>query len=123
MWCFIKRDRIALKARFIRSFVSVPNKPTRVYGVEVTNYSRFPVTIIEVGLNVHGTIESVAFAPHITLDDLPLPRRLESREKVTVYIPAEQLQLNVAYKDVYATTACGVTIRNRQKDFPRAVTH
>jgi len=116
-WRTINRDRLKLRVRFIRGIsVHAPTMPSSVFGVEVTNLSSFPVTISEVGLHIEGTKSRAAFIPHIISDGgKTLPRRLETREQITVYIPTTALRLELRYKDVYATTACGATTRKRQR--------
>lgn len=119
-WRNVNRDRLKVRVRFIHGFsINAPTMPARVYGVEVTNLSTFPVTVSEVGLHIVGTKDRAAFIPHIMPDGGdPLPRRLEAREQVTVYIPTTSLCTELQYKNVYAITACGATIRKRQRGLP-----
>lgn len=115
-WRTISRDRINLRVRFVHGFtINAPHLPNKLFGVEVTNLSSFPLTINEVGLFVHGSTDRLAFIPNITLDNKPLPRKLESREQAVIYVPAENLRREFSYKSVYATTACGITKKVQQK--------
>ena len=122
-WRTLNRDRVKLRVRFIHGFaINAPHLPDRVFGVEVTNLSAFPLTVAEVGLHIQGSSDRAAFIPHITADNKPLPRKLDSREQVTVYIRQDALRRELSYKNVYATTACGVTVRARQKGLPQPKT-
>lgn len=118
-WRTINRDRIKLRVRFVHGMtINAPNFPDKLFGVEVTNLSSFPLTIAEVGMHIQGCADRAVFFPHITLDNKDLPRKLESRDQCTIYIPQDSLRRDVGYTNVYATTVCGVTIRKKQKGFP-----
>lgn len=80
--------------------------------IEVTNLSSFAVTVDDVGL-VNESIKNprVAVLHPILLDNKPWPRRLESRESVTVHLDddvfcgGELARMTHAY----ASTQCGET--------------
>ncbi len=116
-WRTLNRDRVKLRVRFTYGFaINAPHLPDRSYGVEVTNLSIFPLTVTDVGLYLHGTTDRLAFLRHFTTENDRLPRKLEPREQVTVYVPVEAVKRGLPYKGVYAKTACGVTVKKREKD-------
>lgn len=76
--------------------------------IEVINLSAFPVTIAQAGFNLKGDKGRLIPVPPFIFDNRPWPRRLESRESVTVYFPTGRSfprNLNVAF----ATTDCQQT--------------
>jgi len=76
--------------------------------------SAFPVTIAEAGFKLKGGHGRIVPKPPFIFDDKPWPRRLDSRESVTVYFPASDAfpkNMHVAY----ATTDCE---RTRRGDSP-----
>lgn len=75
--------------------------------VEVINFSAFPVTIAEAGFKLKGEKGRVVPRPPFVTDDKPWPRRLDSRESVTVHFWGNYTfprNLDRAY----ATTDCEV---------------
>lgn len=107
-WNAISNKRLRLIVRPSRS-ISVPYG-TLGLAIEVINMSAFPVTVSEVGLtkgsNKIGNNGRYAIINPMIIDDKPWPRRLESRESVTVY---SQDQLGPDAGRAYVTTACGET--------------
>lgn len=89
--------------------------PNGAPAVEVINLSAFPVTIAEAGFKLKGEKNSrVIPQPPFVFDNKPWPRRLESRESVTVYFSGNHMfpkNLGMAY----ATTDCEET---REGDSP-----
>jgi hypothetical protein len=75
--------------------------PNSVPAIEVINLSAFPVTIAEAGFTLRGSTARVVCPPPAVIDKKPWPRRLESRESVTVYFPACEFpkNLNLAYAE------------------------
>jgi len=79
-----------------------------VPAIEVINLSEFPVTISEAGFSLRRDTGRLTPTPPFLNDDKPWPRRLESRESVTIYFPsAAKLPSNLHL--AYATTDCEET--------------
>ena len=75
--------------------------------IEVINLSTFPVTVTEVGyaLKGHPRKGKRATIPQpIVMDGKPWPRRLESRQSVTVYIDPKMIPPGIG--KAYAFTDC-----------------
>ena len=82
--------------------------PNSAPAVEVINLSAFPVTIAEAGFKLTGDDGRVIPTPPCVIDNKPWPRRLESRESVTVYFSGNQsFPKNLGR--AYATTDCETT--------------
>lgn len=111
-WKAFVSDRIKLRVKLVKSYpMSMPSMPDRMIGVEVINLSKFAVTIVDAGLTVAGSSDRLSFAVNpIIADGGPWPRRLESREAVTLRVDAQQLKHQPRPQFVYATTACGETV-------------
>jgi hypothetical protein len=80
--------------------------------IAVTNLSSFPMTINEVGYTGNAGARKgkrlMIFQPQV-IDGMPWPRRLESREAVSVYFGLEQVPRDPAMlARAYAGTECGV---------------
>ena len=119
-WRTLNRDRVKLRVRFVHAYpLNAPQLVGKMYGIEITNLSAFTVTIAEAGLNILGSADRCPFIPHVTLDNKPLPRKLDSREQCSLYISQDALRDDVSFRDVYATTTCGITKRTRQPGIPR----
>lgn len=122
-WRAVNRDRMKLRVRFVHGFsINAPHMPDKMIGVEVTNLSTFPVTIQETGLHIVASKHRAVLIPPTLLDGGDWPRRLESREQVTTYFDSAGLPRDVEYSNVFATTACGVTVRKRQSNLPKKLT-
>lgn len=82
------------------------------FGIEVMNLSAFPVTIAEVGFlygRPRSTTPKRAMVMTPTLvDGRPWPRRLESRDAVSVYFASRELPGGSPFWRAYARTTCGV---------------
>lgn len=81
------------------------------FSIQVTNLSRFPLTIREVGLTLDGrSIRSggrAAIPDPVILDGGPWPRRLDARDAVSVYFDVGQLRgVQGRVGRAYARTAC-----------------
>jgi len=82
--------------------------PNGVPAVEVINLSAFAVTIAEAGFKLKGETNRLVPVPPFVVDNKPWPRRLESRESVTVYFSgSSKFPKNLA--QAYATTDCEET--------------
>lgn len=116
-WRSWSRDQPKLRVRCVRGFTvgHAPTFPSNMFGIEVTNLSTFPLVISEVGFGLRGTSDRM-LVPHPYLaDNGPWPRTLAPREQVTAYTDADPFDRSRRVKDVYASTACGTTVRRRQK--------
>jgi hypothetical protein len=81
---------------------SVDLNPDAFPSIEVTNLSDFPVTIAEVGFSLIGQEARAAMIPDPTS---LLPKRLESRESMTIRA-TKILGFPQHAERAYATTAC-----------------
>lgn len=82
--------------------------PDGVPTIEVINLSAFPVTIAEAGFRLKRESGRLAALQPCVIDNKPWPRRLESREMVTVYFPpGTRFPSNLHL--AYATTDCEIT--------------
>ena len=76
--------------------------------IEVINLSTFPVTITEAGFKLKGETGRLVPIPPFIIDNKPWPRRLDSRDSVTVYFPsAKTFPKNIGV--AYAKTSCETT--------------
>ena len=89
-----------------------PRRQPETLSVEIINLSKFPVTVDGVGLARRWHRQRMVLAVPILPDRGTWPRKLESRDAVTIHFDAIQL-LNVdnigAVKTAFATTQCGTT--------------
>ena len=88
---------------------SLPTDPR--IAIEVINEGKFPITIDEVGFEVHGTRNRFAVTLPIIGDGKPWPRRLEPHDAVITYLLADDRFTAVVrrIKRAYASTSTGVT--------------
>jgi hypothetical protein len=82
--------------------------PGSAPAVEVINLSAFPVTIAEAGFKLKGEKGGVVPHPPFVIDNKPWPRRLDSRESVTVHFWGNH-SFPTNLDRAYATTDCEVT--------------
>jgi hypothetical protein len=108
----VERDQP--KARTLRvkpAFATPVVGSGQAFCIEVVNLSGFAVTVIDVGFTMTwrrliGPRLSI-FTP-IVIDGQPWPRRLQSRESVTVYFdPIKVIEHGGRIRLAYARTACG----------------
>ena len=80
-------------------------------GVEIVNLSTFAVTITDFGWTLHNSTNRMAVIAPLFFGGESMPMRLESRTSLTGWAApgAHQHLAFTAIKQVYATTACGVT--------------
>lgn len=113
-WRAVNRDQVKLRVRLVDAVaVKTTQFPPKMVGFEVTNLSGFPVTIAKAGLKIQGSKKDLVLADPFLLDDQKWPRRLESREQVTAYIPAGLLRDDEVYTAVFVTTVCGETRKSK----------
>lgn len=111
-WNAINQRRVRLRVRPLHT-VAVPTG-AEGFAIEVTNLSAFAVTIEEVGFALHWrgvkSPRAVVAYPEL-FDGKPWPRRLESREAVTVRFPLRDMEEHRGRKlgKAYASTACGIS--------------
>lgn len=104
-----RKLRLRVTPSYAIGFNQGPNPPT--FAIEVLNTSSFAVTITEVGFllgKARGRLPRRGMVHPYVIDGGPWPRRLESREAVTVYCYPDSLQLspNSGIGKAYARTAC-----------------
>jgi hypothetical protein len=88
----------------------MPSSEPRI-AIEVVNESKFPVTIDEVGFELHGTVSRFAITLPILGDGKPWPRRLEPFDAVITYALVDERFSSVLgrLKRAYASTSTGHT--------------
>jgi hypothetical protein len=110
-WNALSQRRVRLVVR--PTYAVDPNgqRPTML-SIAVTNLSSFPMTINEVGYTgkarAKGGKRAVIAQPHV-IDGKSWPRRLESREAVSLYFGLEGIPRDPSLLAwAYAGTECGV---------------
>jgi hypothetical protein len=91
-------------------------------GIEVTNLSAFPLTVVEVGLNLKRTSDRLAFLPRTErlLGDT-IPCRIQAREQKTFYERLDAIPRDRPFSSVYAKTACGLVFKVKSRGLPSPV--
>lgn len=107
-WHGLDRTRVKLKVRPALANPIGGINPRLQFCIEVTNLSTFPITVHDVGVLYHGTIDRGAITQPILGDGGPWPRRLEPRASVTIYSERPRSTPNRRIKCAYARTECGV---------------
>ncbi len=109
-WNAISQKRVRLR---VRPLLAIP-KPNgaNMFCIEVVNLSAFSVVIHDVGFttNWRGVRKGrrLAVLSPILHDGKPWPRRLESRDAVSVYFPpGDVVKHSKRIRKAYARTACG----------------
>ena len=112
MWHRLSKDAVRLKVLPAHALpVGHGGAGEWTLSIEVINLSAFPVTIGEVGLRLWGTKDRLTALRPIVSDGGPWPRRLESREAVTLIYDSE-IRVHERLHEVrsaYAKTQCGTT--------------
>ena len=101
----LNQKRVRLKIRPAYSFF-VPGGG-RFFSIEVINLSTCPVTIALVGFTATGGHCQITEQQQI-VNPVSLPKRLESREAITIHCDLAALQ-GIKIKKAYAKTSCGET--------------
>jgi hypothetical protein len=109
-WRAFDRDRVKLKVSPRWAIYSLPIKGAgHLLCVEVINMSYLPITISQVGFTVSEPKDHfLAFLPMPDMGDT-LPKRLEPRTSMTVYVP-ERVSSGEGFDKVekaFAKTECG----------------
>jgi hypothetical protein len=110
-WNSLSQRRVRLVVRPTFATTLDGSGPTML-SIAVTNLSSFPLTINEVGYTGRQGAKrgsrAAILQPQI-IDGKPWPRRLESREAVSVYFGVEQVHRHPGLlAKAYAKTDCGV---------------
>jgi hypothetical protein len=110
-WHTIDKTKVKLLVRPKHAIPIGAVDPRITFCIEVINRSSFAVTLSEVGVFYHGTVNRGALTRAILFDGGSLPRRLEPHSSITAYAhnPAEGSKYRI--KCAYATTDCGITKR------------
>ena len=115
-WRNINRDKVKIQVVPKQAIPAgaVSHHPINLC-IDITNFSTFPLTIVEVGVLYYGTSARGASIDPIIYNGGPLPRKLEPRTSVSTYLPLEIVSERDGHsvKCVYATTDCGVTIKGK----------
>lgn len=99
----LNRQKVKLKVTPAPGW-TVPDRQPCVT-VEVVNLSSFPVTIDEIGIyRTDGKRYSSLDRP--MTNGKPLPQRLESRQSLSVYFSAAEVDINMV-AHAFARTSCG----------------
>lgn len=108
IWHQLDRTRVKLRVVPKRAIPYGGVDARLTFCMEITNLSAFAVTVEEVGVLYQGTDSRSAYTQPIVIDRGSWPRRLESRESVTVFGQPPSAKLGNPLKCAYARTACGV---------------
>ncbi|GAB2180864.1 hypothetical protein DLREEDagrD3_10870 [Denitratisoma sp. agr-D3] len=116
-WHQLDRTRVKLKVVPKHAIPYGAADARLTFCIEITNLSAFAVTVEEAGVFYKGTDSRGAYTQPILIDNRPWPRRLESRESVTVYGQPPSVKPGHPLKCAYARTACGVVRRGSSPAF------
>lgn len=111
-WSAISKNRVRVRVSPAHA-IAVPHGED-MFSIEVTNLSTFPLTLCEVGFtDDSNTIKKrnrIAAIDPLLLDKKPWPRRLESRESVSVFFKPSFHELRakrMGLGKAYARFQCG----------------
>jgi hypothetical protein len=112
-WRNINKDKVKLKV--IPKYAIFSDGEKEQLCIEVINFSTFPLTIKEVGVQYYGTSERGAVIKPYIYDGGSFPRKLEQRTSLSAYLPIEILKSKDDHKVkcVYAMTDCGEIIKGK----------
>lgn len=120
-WHALDRTRVKLRVRPNHVIPVGAMDPQLTFCIEVVNLSSFAVTIEEAGVFYKGTNSRAAYSNPVLLDSGAWPRRLESRESVTIYGQPPKPHQGHTLKCAYARTACGVVRKGSSPAFRQLV--
>jgi hypothetical protein len=108
-WNALSQRRVRLIVR--PAFALPPDGSTPMLSISVTNLSNFPMTITEIGFTGRKGAKrgprAMIIRPSV-IDGKPWPRRLESREAISLYFGVEDVERNpLLLAKAYAGTECG----------------
>jgi hypothetical protein len=79
----LNQQRVKLVVRVKSAFLFPPTGGTvKMFSIQVTNLSSFPVFISEVGFEIYGRSERLVIMELLTSDHQPFTRKLESRASI-----------------------------------------
>jgi len=114
-WVRLREDRVRLRVSAAHSILGGPFGVSPWHlSIQVVNLSSFPVRVVEIGLEPGNTPKSkLTILSPMTADSGPWPRRLESREGVTIICPPDLLSNPelTHVKRAYVRTECGTMCR------------
>ena len=116
-WHQLNQSRVKLKVVPKHAIPCGAADPRLTFCIEITNLSAFAITVEEAGVFYKGTDARGAYTSPILIDNRPWPRRLESRESVTVYGQPPSVKSGHPLKCAYARTSCGVVRRGSSPAF------
>lgn len=114
----INKDRIKLRVRPVFAYtVGASQLKSKYIGVEIINISSFPVSINEAGFTLKGSKQrAVILNPLTHKGEVPLPYKLPSREKITLYADYDSfIQDPYFVRCAYCETSCGITAKGKSK--------
>jgi len=109
-WRNFDRDRVKLIIKPAHSILVGGAEhlwPGIDFCIEVVNLSAFPVTVQEIGFENRDMNKRAVVVRSLTVDGGSLPRRLETREAVSLYFRKPGADERHLVKHAYAKTACG----------------
>lgn len=109
-WNAISQRRVRLRVKPVMAYSIANGQPG--FAIEILNLSNFALTVTEVGFSLKGQrgrkAKRLMVDDHFVIDGKPWPRRLESREAVSVYFSIAPLVAHSQQvRRAYARTACG----------------
>jgi len=114
----IRKDKLKAKIRpvFVHPIRS-DGVQEKFIGLDITNLSNFPISISQIGFILKGTKNRrVITLPLSSQGTIILPKKLESREQITLFgnydeIKKEKRKIICGY----CTTACGKTFKGKSQ--------
>ncbi len=108
-WNAMSQRRVRLRVTPVHTIRTLDGATN--FAIEIINFSSFALTIEEAGFWLTGENKGRRFPitrPRFFDSDGSWPRRLQSREAVTVHFdPRDAIHARVQIAKVYARTACG----------------
>lgn len=107
-WRSLSKSKVKLR---VRPVFAIANTGQQMFSIEVINLSEFALTISEIGFTLGrqkiSKERAVIFQPRV-FDGGSWPRRLESREAVSLYFsPNQFVGSNKRLGRAFAKTSCG----------------
>lgn len=117
-WVGLSKERVRL-AVIPKHAIPVGAAASNIeLGIEIINLSAFPVTISEVGVFYRGTTKRSVIPNPIDLDQRGFPRRLDSRESMTIYCEKPRAVVDGhRMSSVFAKTDCGIVRKGSSPAF------
>lgn len=118
----IDDDNVRLRVVATWAMHAGPRPRESFLAVSVTNLSKFPVTLDEVGLLIDGGLRAIS-PDAVTNTGGQLPVRMESRTSVSILFPPEFMR-NPEFRTArcaYALTACCVRVESPAGIIPQMI--